>query len=158
MAALQEMLATQPLLQTFSRDSKSPPASVSFGLPESSQPVHLQSGRHGVGVTVVTVVAVGIVVGRVVVCGVVVEMGVGVVVGWVVVGGVVVGGVVVSGVVVGGVVVCELVVGVVVGVVVSVVVGVAVGVSVEWVVDDGPGALVVVVDGVETQLRGTKQQ
>ena len=109
-AALQEMLATQPVLQTFSRDSTSPPASVSFGLPESSQPVHLQSGRHGGDVTVVTVVAVGIVVGRVVV-----EMRVGVVVGWVVVGGVVVGGVVVSGVVVGGVVVGGVVVGVEVG-------------------------------------------
>ena len=122
MAALQEMSATQPVSQMFSRDSTSPPALVLFGLPESSQPVHLQSGRHGGDVTVVTVVAVGIVVGRVVV-----EMGVGVVVGWVVVGGVVVGGVVVSGVVVGGVVVCGLVVGVVVGVVVSVVVGVGVG-------------------------------
>ena len=70
MAALQEMSATQPVSQMFSRDSTSPPASVSFGLPESSQPVHLQSGRHGGDVTVVTVVvAVGIVVGRVVVCG-----------------------------------------------------------------------------------------
>ena len=47
---------------------------------------------------------------------------------------------------------------VVVGVVVSVMVAVGVGVSVEWVVDDGPGVLVVVVEGVETQLRGAKQQ
>ena len=47
-------------------DSKAQKKVVVFGLPESSQPVHLQSGRHGGGVTVVIVVfAVGTVGGGV---------------------------------------------------------------------------------------------
>lgn len=53
------MLAAQPGSQTFLMDSKSPPGLVKLGLPESSQPVHLQSSTHGVVVGwVVTVVGV----------------------------------------------------------------------------------------------------
>ena len=137
------MLATQPLAQVFSRDSTSPSALVSFGLPESSQPVHLQSGRHGeVGVIVAVPSEADVAVARV---AVVSRVGVAVILGVVTVDGNVVG-------VPGKMVV--VVVGVDGGLGVTVVVGagvgvcgvlcVGVGVSAVVVVDGGPGVTVVV--------------
>ena len=120
------MLATQPLAQVFSRDSTSPSALVSFGLPESSQPVHLQSGRHGeVGVIVAVPSEADVAVARV---AVVSRVGVAVTLGVVTVDGNVVG-------VLGKMVV--VVVGVDGGLGVTVVVGVVVVVSPEVVLEDG---------------------
>lgn len=95
MVALQEMLAAHPGSQMPSIDSISPPGLLKSGFPESSQPVQLQTGTHGVvGVVVengenaegvidgergVVVGGMGVVVGRGL--GVVVVGGLGVVVG-----------------------------------------------------------------------------
>ena len=78
LVALQEMSATRPDPQTSPMGSTSPPVLLKVGLPESSQPVHSQTGTHVVGETVVDVVGVLVGVGVEVSVVVVVMVGVGV--------------------------------------------------------------------------------